>query len=429
MKNKKRVVITGMGVSTSFGFEVDNFFHSLVNGKSAIKIISLFDISSFPVKIGGEINRKSLQKEINILNLNKYFIPQTSDFVKFALVASEKAYTQSKLNFNNININRCGIHIGTSGDPSFLENLIEVYLAMGKSFDLIKFGERGIKKLNPFVAEKCPQSVSNYIAKRFKICGPASSISTACASSTQAIGRAYQMIKNGETDLMITGGTDAMLDPIILACFYLLGTLSLKNEAPEKASRPFDAKRDGFVLSEGAGIIILEELEHAKKRNAPILGELIGYGSSMNAYAITDFPANGQGVIQSMERAINDANINLNDIDYINAHGTSTVSNDRGETNAIKQVFGELAYTIPINSTKSMLGHTISASGVLELIATIQTLRNKVIHPTINYDNKDLKCDLNYVPNKAISKDVKIAMSNSFGFGGNNGSIIVKEYN
>lgn len=409
---KKRVVVTGLGVVTSLGNDVNEFWNNIINGACGIDFIERFDTEQFPVKIGAEIKKFNIEdfvdkKEARRMDRN----------AQYALAASILALSDSKLNEELLDKNRMGVILGcgVGGIETFEEQVA-----------VLK--EKGPKRVSPFFV---PMMIANMaagqVAMKLGAKGINETIVTACASGTNAIGDAFKVIQRGDADVMITGGTEAAITPMALAGFCSMKALST-NPDPKVASRPFDKNRDGFVMGEGAGILVIEELEHALARGAKIYAEITGYGASCDAYHMTSPDPDGNGAAKAMELAIADAGINANEISYINAHGTSTDYNDKFETLAIKTIFKDEAYKIPVSSTKSMTGHLLGAAGGIEGVILSLTLKNDVIPPTINYETKDEECDLNYVPNKAISKVVKYAMSNSFGFGGHNAVIVMKKY-
>lgn len=430
---RERVVVTGMGVVTPIGIGAERFWESLVSGVSGIREIVLFDASTFPTRIAAEVKTDELSQAIKE-NENLKMMPRD---VQFADLSVDQALKDADIERAALDPSRVGIYLGTIGrgffDPEKVCRLV-----------LSSKNEQRAKDVGPYVDlysqfykkeenrrdHLCdiPGYISNYIASKYGLHGPVITIDTACSAGTQAIGDAYRMVSRGQADVMIAGGTDATSNPIGLLLFCTLGILSRNNEEPQKGSRPFDRLRDGFVIGEGAGIVILEGLNHALKRNAKIYGEIIGYGLSDDAYRITAEPPDGHGGISCMRKALKDADIEPSDVDYINAHGTSTPMNDRVETYAIKEVFGEHAYKIPVSSTKSMIGHLGGAAGAVEIIPCLLSIRESMVHPTINYENPDPVCDLDYVPNKTRETNVRIALSNSFGFGGQNATLVVKKF-
>ena len=429
---RHRVVITGMEAITPLGNTLSETWEAVVNGRSGIGRITAFDASTFPVRIAGEV--KNFQFDFSQLpDACQNLLGRSA---QLGIVAAQLALKDSGLELNKEDPRQLGISLGCEEEyiqlkslPDFFHRatlyaayhdpwaahakMIENSSVTGKLFSLRKRSDIGSAVLGIMV----------------NICGSISSSHTACSSSGHAIGKAKRMIESGDCAVVVAGGHCSMLNELTVAGFHLLGTLSTSNDEPQRASRPFDRTRDGFVMSEGAGILILEELSHALKRGARIYAELSGYGSSSNAYRITDSPPDGSGGDLCMQRALADARKNTTDIDYINAHGTATVLNDKSETLAIKKVFGEQAYKTPISSTKSMLGHLVTASSAVELIMTCLVLRDNIIHPTINLNIKDSACDLDYVPNSAREKRVRVALSNSFAFGGQNVTLLVEKFN
>lgn len=427
----RRVVITGMGVVTPLGLNLETTWENLMMSKSGIDRISLFDASSFPVQIAAEVKDfdESVVKLPEEMEGLKGFIGRST---KFCLVSTQEAVEDAGLNLDNIDPTKFGVSLGGNEEnariTTFGESFIEedIFSAL-KNHDLSYFDNpRQTGKI--WAIRRCAHTTSQIISLIYGAQGPVSTSSTACASSAQAIGKAMRMIEYGDADIMITGGSDSIIGEFSVAGFGLLGALSQNNGDPERSSRPFDLKRDGFVLGEGAGILIMEELDHARARGAKIIAELAGFGTSSNAYRITDSPPDGRGADQAMRLALEDAELLPEDIDYINAHGTSTLINDRSETQAIKKVFGDNAYEIPISSNKSMLGHLIASAGTIELIASAMTIQKNIIPPTINYETPDPDCDLDYVPNEPREYKVDAVISNSFAFGGQNASLVLERY-
>ncbi len=428
-KNRKRVVITGIGAVTPLGHDVESTWQGLKDGRSGVGRISIFDGSEFPTKIGGEVKGWDFKKMYTLAEPVRGMGRNT----QFAMVATQQAVADSGIDFQkDVAPERCGVYMG-SGEgavqfDSFMSLIHET--SDETTLDGGHFIQKGLDFFDPITElEQEPNMASMHIADALQIMGPNQNCLTACAASSQAIGEAAEIIRRGDAEVMVSGGAHSMLHPLGVTGFNLLTALSTSHaDDPTRASRPFERDRDGFVLGEGAGILILEELEHAKKRGAKIYGELIGYGSTADAYRITDSHPEGRGAIAAVKLALHDAAIEPSQIDYINAHGTSTQVNDSVETIAIKESLKEHAYKIPISSNKSIMGHLIAAAGAVELITTLMTMRDQVVPPTINYDNPDPECDLDYVPNKARSHKVDTALSNSFGFGGQNISLIVKKY-
>lgn len=409
---KKRVVITGLGVISSLGNTINDFWNNIINGISGIDFIERFNTEAFNVKIGAEVKNFNIEdfidrKEARRMDRN----------AQYAIGASILAFKDSELEALNFDKNRMGVILGCGvGGIETFEEQVSV------------FNEKGPKRVSPFFV---PMMIANMAAGQVAMAlgakGINETIVTACASGTNAIGDAFKVIQRGEADIMITGGTEAAITPMALAGFSSMKALST-NPDPKSASRPFDKNRDGFVMGEGSGILVIEELEHALNRGAKIYAEILGYGASCDAYHMTSPDPEGRGAAHAMKLALNDADIKSSDISYINAHGTSTDYNDKFETLAIKSIFGERAFEIPVSSTKSMTGHLLGAAGGIEGVILALAIKNDIIPPTINYDTADEDCNLNYVPNSAISMKVNYAMSNSFGFGGHNAVIVMKKY-
>lgn len=410
---KRRVVITGMGVITALGQEIDEFWSAIVSGRSGVSRITAFDTTDFEVKIGCEVKDFDPSPFIDKKSLRRM-----DRSVQFAVVAALKALQDSGIEINEENASRVGVVLGSGiGGMQTMEEQFRVSY------------EKGPDRVSPFFI---PMIIANMGAGQVAIFtgarGPNYATVTACASSSHAIGEAFRIIQHGYADVMIAGGAEAAITPTSYGGFTSAGTLSKRNDEPEKASRPFDAGREGFVMGEGAGIIILEELERARARGAKIYGEIVGYGLSCDAYHITAPHPEGLGGYEAMEKTLKDAGLKPEDIDYINAHGTSTIPNDKIETMAIKRLFGDHAYKLAVSSTKSMIGHLLGAAGGVEAIITVLALKNGVIPPTINYETPDPDCDLDYVPNKARKKECRYALSNSFGFGGHNACLAFARY-
>ncbi len=409
----RRVVITGLGTVTPIGTGVSDYWNSLLEGKSGVRRIEKFDTEGFSSKIAGEVkdfNPKDFFDAKSIRRMDKS--------TQFALASSIMAQQDAGIDFSQFDPYRIGVVLGSGiGGMETLDVQFRTLL------------NKGPQRISPlFIPMMISNILAGQIGMQFKVKGPNMVITTACASSTHAMGVSYRLIREGAADIIISGGSEAAITPLALAGFCSMKALSTRNDEPEKASRPFDKERDGFVMAEGAGVLILEELEHAKKRGAKIYAEIIGFGMSADAYHITAPDPEGEGAKKAMEFAIADAGIRPEDVDYINAHGTSTPLNDKLETLAIKRLFGEHAYKLAISSNKSMIGHLLGAAGAVEAIATALTLKEGVIPPTINYETPDPECDLDYVPNEKRVQDVKVALSNSFGFGGHNASLVFKKY-
>ncbi len=406
-----RVVVTGLGIISPVGNTVQGFWKSLVEGKSGIGPLTSFDASSFESRIAGESKNFDPSPDISPKEQRRM-----ERFVQFAVCAAKMAVQDSGLDLSKEDVSRIGVLLGSGiGSLHIIEEQHKVLL------------EKGPKKISPFlipmlIVNMAPGQVSISLGLK----GPNSCVATACASGTHAVGDAYQIIQRGDADVMVAGGTESCITPMGIGGFCAMKALSTRNDAPEKASRPFDKERDGFVMGEGAGIVILEAYERAKKRGAPIYCEIVGYGMTGDAYHMTAPPEDGMGAASAMREALNRAKVSPQEVDYINAHGTSTPLNDKIETMAIKQVFGDHAKKVPISSTKSMTGHTLGAAGGVEAAVCALTIRDGIIHPTINYEHPDPDCDLDYVPNKARKAKVDLVLSNSFGFGGHNATLLFK---
>jgi 3-oxoacyl-[acyl-carrier-protein] synthase II len=407
----RRVVVTGLGAVTSLSHKVEDLWQRILRGESGIRLLRLFDTEKFKVKFGGEIADWSPTEEY----ASAKEVRRIDRFTQFALVAGIDAVRQSGLDFSKEDPFRCGVIIGSG-----IGGLHEI------EEQLRRLVEKGPDRVSAFLVPKMMvNAASGHLSIVYGLRGPNTAVATACASAANAMGDAFRTIQRGEADVMLTGGTEAVITPMSIAGFSNMKALSERNDAPEKASRPFDKDRDGFVLSEGAGVLVFEELEHAKRRGAAILTEVLGYGASADGGHITQPDENGTGAAKAMERALADAQINASEIGYINAHGTSTPLGDAAETRAIKRIFGEHAKKVSVSSTKSQIGHLLGASGGVELIFTVLAIRDSMIPPTINLDEPDPECDLDYTPKKARERKLKAAMSNSFGFGGHNASLIV----
>jgi 3-oxoacyl-[acyl-carrier-protein] synthase II len=402
--NRRRVVVTGVGAVTPVGSTVQTMWDALVAGRSGVDQIRSIDASTFPTTIGAEVRDLDPKR----VPADKALLGLLDRKNQFGWAAAAEALTDS--NILDHRPDRIGISIGTeSRRPDFLKQL-----SIGDDYK----GEHVHLRYSPFV-------FGGALSEHYDLTGPQMTVSTACTSGTQALGVAYQAIQWGKADAMLAGGCDSLIDPLMLTGFSLLGALSKRNDDPLHASRPFDLHRDGFVLGEGAGMLILEEREHALARGARIYGEVMGYASTSNAYRLTDSPPDGQGAYLAMRHAIEDAGLTPADIQYINAHGTSTHQNDKSETAAIKRCFGESAYRVPVSSTKSMMGHLVNGGGAVELIVCLLTMQHGILTPTINYEVPDPECDLDYVPNHARHATVAHSLSNSFGFGGINATVVV----
>jgi 3-oxoacyl-[acyl-carrier-protein] synthase II len=410
--DRRRVVITGLGCVTALSESVDGLFAALTEGRSGVTAIESFDTSQYPVHFGGEI------KDFDVTHyVDKRTSNRMDRFTQFAIGAAIQAVSDCGVDFSKEDPYRMGSIVGTGiGGIKEIED------------QHIRLLDKGPGKVSPFcVPRLMSNAASGNIAIQFALRGPCFCVSSACASGNHTIGEAFWNVATGRSDLMVTGGSEAALSPVGLASFCAARSLSLRNDAPTIASRPFDRDRDGFVLAEGAGMLILEEYEHAKKRGAKIYAELLGYAATDDGYHITAPLPNGEGAAMAMKLALADAKINPTDVDYINAHGTSTDLNDIGESTAIRAVFGEHAHKVKVSSTKSCLGHMLGATAAVELIASIKAINNSLIPPTINLDNVDERCDpkIDYVPKKAREAKVNVAISNSFGFGGHNACVVI----
>lgn len=408
---ERRVVVTGYGVVSPLGNDVDTFWNHIKEGKSGVGKIEDDEFKEINTQIAGRIKDFPAEEYFDKKELGKYDL-----FAQYAYAAAKQALDQSALNSDTVNKERIGVYVGSGigGIDTVLENHKHLL-------------ERGVRKVSPFMA---PMMISNMaagiIAIKYGFKGPSFSPVSACATGNHAIGEAYLNILHGYSDAIVAGGAEASINPLSFAGFSRMRAMSTLNDSPEKASRPFDRERDGFVMSEGAGILVLEEYEHAKKRGATILGEIVGYGSTTDAYHITspDF----DGAARAMKLALGMARLNPTDIDYINAHGTSTPEGDKSETKAIKATFGSHAYQLKVSSTKSMTGHLFGAAGGVEAIITLKSILEDIAPPTINYENPDEECDLNYVPNEAVKMEINYAISNGFGFGGHNAVLAFKKF-
>ena len=410
----KKVVVTGLGALAPNGNSVDQFWSAIKSGTSGIAPITYFDTSDHRVSIAGELKDFNPEQQLDPKEVRKL-----DPFSIYALVSSIEAVKSAKLDLQNSNLDRMGVIIGCGiGGIKTLEN----------EHDIIN--RKGARRVSPqFVAKMIPNIAGGHLSMRFGFRGPSQTVISACASSNDAIGIALRLIRYGDADVILTGGTEASITPLTIAGFGNMRALSQNCENPTKASRPFDANRDGFVLSEGAGMIVLESEKHALDRGAPILAELAGYGSTDDAFHITQPAPEGEGAYRAMQIALADSGLNPKDIDYINAHGTSTPFNDRNESKAISNLFKENLNELNVSSTKSMTGHLLGAAGGIEAIATVKTIMNGIVPPTINYETPDPECTLNYTPNKAFETQINSALSNTFGFGGHNAVLCFRKYN
>ncbi|MCR5834458.1 MAG: beta-ketoacyl-ACP synthase II [Selenomonadaceae bacterium] len=411
---ENRVVVTGLGAVSPIGIGKEKFWEALKAGTNGIGKITLFDASDYGSQIAGEVLDFDPAQFID-----KKELKRMDRYTQFALAATKLAYEDAKLNDENLDGERAGVFVGTGiGGMSTLHSQYQ------------KLFEKGPSRISPFFI---PMMIANMaagnIAIAFKLQGPSECIVTACASGTNSIGDAFRVIQRGEADIMFAGGTEAAISPAGVAGFASMKALcSDHNDDPAHASRPFDKNRSGFIMGEGSGIIVLENLEHAKARGAHIYAEIVGYGRNDDAYHITTPAPGGKTQARCMQLALDDAGLKPEDIDYVNAHGTSTHFNDQSETEAIKMLFGEHAYKLAVSSTKSMTGHMLGAAGGIEAVATVLSIENNIVHPTINYETPDEGLDLNYVPNTAQERTVNAAISNSFGFGGHNACVAFKKF-
>jgi 3-oxoacyl-[acyl-carrier-protein] synthase II len=411
---RRRVVITGLGCITPLGNEVSVLWENILAGKSGVGMITHYDTSQFKVKIGAEV------KNFDGVELFGAREARRMDrFAQFALAAAIQAVQDAKLAITESNRDRIGVVLGTGiGGMNTLFEQMEI------------FYKRGPERVSPFlVPMMLPDTAAGMIAIQLGVRGPNMAVVSACASGTNALGEASEVIRRGSADVILSGGTESVIVPIAMAGLGVMNALSPRNDEPEKASRPFDKKRDGFVMGEGAAILVLESLEHARARGAQIMGEISGYGTSNDAFHISAPAEDGAGAALCMKIALANAGLSVTDIGYINAHGTSTPLNDKSETAAIKAIFGKQAYNIPVSSTKSMTGHLLGAAGALEALICVKAAQDSILPPTINYDTPDPECDLDYIPNHARRVKVEHILSNSFGFGGHNASIIISRYN
>jgi 3-oxoacyl-[acyl-carrier-protein] synthase II len=409
----RRVVITGMGVVTSLGEVVDELWENLCAGKSGISLVTRFDFSKYPVRFGGECAKFDVSK----YGVDVKEARRLDRFAQFGLAAAVSAVTDSGLDFSKEDPYRAGVLIGSGiGGIETLEEQNKI------------LNTRGLTRVSPFTVPRLMvNAASGNVSIRYRIKGPNSAVATACATGSNAIGDAMRFIQSDMADMMIAGGSEAALCELGMASFIAARAVSDRNDEPTRASRPWDKDRDGFVMAEGAGVVMLEEYEHAKARGARIYAELVGYGMSADANHITAPCEDGEGAAKAMQFALRDAKLAPEQVDYVNAHGTSTPLGDLAETKAIKRTFGEYARKLTISSTKSMMGHLLGASGGVEAVITAMTISRNLIPPTINLDTPDPDCDLDYVPHKARDKKVTVAMSNSFGFGGHNASLLMKK--
>ena len=433
--NERRVVVTGAGVVSPFGAGKDVYWSNLKEGKSAASLITSFDVTDLPTKFFA----KAPLTEIDLENLieDRKSVKTMSRASKFAMIATQEAVKDSGIETDMIDPYRFGTSMGTSGiglwDLEYSNRFLELVLNSVRSETekeqaFSKVWHNMMQNLHPLTPLKAlPNIPTAHLAIKYNARGNCQTISTACTSSSQAIGEAYRQIRNGYADVMIAGGSDSHTNPNGIVAFSMLGVLSKNNEEYKTAARPFDSRRDGFMIGEGAAVFILEEYERSKKRGADIYAEVTGYASTNDAFRLTDEPPDAGGSIRAMELALECAKTNKSSVDYINAHGTGTKMNDKNETYAIKSVFGEDAYSIPVSSTKSMTGHLIAGAGCIEFAACLMAVKDQIIPPTINYEVPDDLCDLDYVPNFSRDAKVSIAQTNSFGFGGQNACLLIKK--
>ena len=427
---RKRVAITGMGVVTPLGHSVGELFGAVVEGQSGVGPITLFDAGTFPTRFAAEVKDFDLGRYVDEPQRWAHAGPNS----RLAAAAARQALEDAGLLDNEtIDRTRCGVYMGTGEGVQDFHHLIwlvgQHYQPEQRTLDRPAFIAGALRDFSPAREfEQELHTTTAHLADYFRLWGPNYNCLTACAAGGQAIGEAAEMIRHGDAEVMLAGGSHSMIHPLGVTGFSLLNALSTNNADYQHASRPFDLRRDGFVLGEGSGVVILEELEHARRRGAPIYAELTGYGSTADAFRVTDSHPEGRGAVVCMREALNDAGLLPEDVGYINAHGTSTPLNDRVETLAIKQVFGGQAYRVPVSSSKSMLGHLIAAAGAVELIICVMALRRGVFPPTINYEVPDPECDLDYIANDAREQKARHALSNSFGFGGQNISLVVSRY-
>ncbi|MBN2430043.1 MAG: beta-ketoacyl-ACP synthase II [Acidobacteria bacterium] len=411
--DKRRVVVTGIGIVSALGTGTDKSWENLLAGASGTSTITLFDAGEYPVRIAAEVKDFNPEDHMEKKEVRKF-----DRFIHFALAASSFAVEQSGLDFDHVDRERIGVYIG-SGIGGF-RTIEEEHTR------LLSHGPRRISPF--FIPATIINMASGLVSIRYGAKGPNSAAVTACSTSSHCIGDSFKIIQRGDADVMIAGGSEAAITPMGIGGFAAMKAISARNDDPQRASRPFDKERDGFVVGEGAGTLVLEELEHARRRGAAILGEVVGYAMTADAYHITAPPPDGDGAKRAMEIAIRDAGITPDMVDYVNAHGTSTPLNDKLETLAIKRVFGDHIRHLLVSSTKSMTGHLLGAAGGLECAVTALALRHQVIPPTINYEFPDPECDLDYVPNEARKATIRYALSNSFGFGGTNAVLLFKHY-
>lgn len=408
---KNRVVVTGIGVITPIGIGKDAFWEGLKEGRSGVDRITAFDTTDYPVQIAAQVKNFNAEDYMDRKEARRM-----DRFIQFAVASAGLSLEDSGLDLKKVDLTRVGVSVGSGiGGVQTMEEQARVLM------------EKGPKRVSPFLV---PMMITNMasgcVSIAFGAKGPNTTLVTACATSTHSVGDAYRILQRGDADVMFAGGSEAAITPLSVAGFCASRALSTRNDEPQKASRPFDAQRDGFVMGEGAAVLIMETLEHAYARDARIYAEVCGFGMSGDGYHITAPDPQGDGAARCMANALADAGMEPGDIDYINAHGTSTPMNDKLETMAMKKVFKELSKKIPVSSTKSMIGHLLGAAGGAELVASMLSMQHSIIHPTINYENPDPECDLDYVPGVYREAEIKACLSNSFGFGGTNASLIIR---
>lgn len=424
----RRVVITGLGVISPLGIGTEPFWAGISQGRSAVDRIGLFDVTGFPVSVAAEVKEFEPKRFIE----QKKALKVMARDIQLAVGAARLGMEDSGIDITKIDPTRLGISLGASLISMSIEELspsVRSSLNDAGEFDIGKFGADGMNLLFPlWMLKYLPNMPACHVSIMYNAQGPNNTLTTACAASSQAIGEGLKVIQRGDADIMITGGGDSKINPLNLLRYYFSNCLSTSTREPQQVSRPFDNERDGFVIGEGAGIVILEELEHAKKRGAKIYAELVGYGVASDAAGVLGQDFNGRGLVYAMESALEDAQLRKEEIEYISANGLSTKSADKVETAAVKKVFGDRAYDIPMSSIKSMIGHLSAAAGVIQLASAILSMRHKLITPTINYDAPDPECDLDYVPNVSRQEAVKTVLVNTFGMGGHTASLIVKKF-
>jgi len=426
----RRVVVTGLGVVAPNGVGRESFWSACLNGKSGVGPIRSFDASGHPVKIAAEVHDFDVRPFVP--SHHRKSLKIMSRAMRFAVGAAGLGIIDSGLNLDREDPGRVGVVMGTGmvpiDLPELMPDLVHSCDANGQ-LETCRLGKRGAGALYPlWILKYLPNMFAAHISMAFNAQGPNNTIATACAAGTQAVGEGFRLIARDDADIVLAGGADSRIDPLLILAYTSLGALSTSERTPSEVSRPFDGKRDGFVLGEGSGVLVLEELEHAKKRGAIIYAEVLGLGSSFDGYAVTKPDPDARGAVRAINSALKEAKVDHHDVDYINAHGTSTRLNDEMETKAVKRVFGEGAKALPLSSIKSMVGHLIGAAGAVEAVAMALTLKSGVLPPTINQTQKDPACDLDYVPNTAREMPTRIAVSTSFGFGGQNAALVMRNF-